>query len=106
MQTYPEDNTGKVFRGRAYSAQEVIKYMRLLRKPGQFRCPECNGETFWVIGDEAPTGLIVLQCAAPRCHNLFKPMEIHVPQMDDAKAKELGLVVPNPNLGGSIDFDL
>ena len=109
MQTYPEDNSDKVFRAKSAreTDSETLRHLRMLRDPGQFKCPECNGETFYIIADQAPTGLMVIQCTAPRCGRLTKPLEIHVPQMDDSKAKALGLHIPDRHgPSGTIDFDL
>lgn len=93
-----QDHTGMVFR--AVTGKIDRRLMDLFKNPAAHHCPNCNRpDRFRVIADQEETGLMMLGC---ECGHWTKPFEVRMPQMDDRKARALGLYVP----GRMIEIDL
>jgi transposase len=97
-----QDHTGMVFKHVLKRDKRRPRELYLFKNPRLAPCPECGEEKLWVIADDADTGLMVIQC--PKCKAMSRPIECRVPQMDDHKARELGIWVPR--LSFEMDIDL
>lgn len=97
------DNTGKVFQGRPEPRRKyrMQEFERQFRNPKQLMCPECSGGQWIIVADDHPLsqGLMMMYCRD--CKAVIPPVEMRKPQMDDHRAKELGLYIPD-----AIEMDL
>jgi hypothetical protein len=101
----PGDNTGVVF-GTVQGKSSEKEVARLLKtyfdQPAVLRCGNCNGTEFWIYLDQGkPTGMCLFQCKNPNCKKGCPPLELHMPQMNDMVAGNLGIYVPPPWLSSA-----
>lgn len=103
------DRTGQPFRLVPHSAQEIKADLKLFRDPGAFGCPSCGAlAEFKLLFDRAPGDSNIVMLGCNRCDKWMRAVEMRVPQMDDTRAKSLGLWLPNsyqPSVEFEIDFD-
>lgn len=96
-----QDHTGMSFRHVPGQAKRAP--WELFRNPAPVVC-ECGSETWRIVADNDPkSGLMLIQC--PKCQRYSRPWEARIPQMDDHRAKALGLWVPRMYIEQDIDVE-
>lgn len=103
------DRTGQAFRLVPHSRAEIKADLKLFRDPGAYGCPCCGALTeFKILADMAPGDSNIVMIGCHRCNTWLRAMELRVPQMDDSRAKSLGIWLPNtyqPSVEFDVDFD-
>jgi len=85
------DRTGEQYQTRVGSGLEPE--LKIMRNPAVLTCEKCGGEEFYVVADQHPeSSLIVLRCRQGKHYS--RVFSLMVPQMDDYRARALGLWVP------------
>src|SRR4051794_11878119 len=90
------DNTGTTFQGAPRNARDGQRMIQsLMVKPEKLQCPKCWGDKGVIIADaHPPTGLMAFVCAGRGCGATTPPIGAHNPQMQNATARKLGLILP------------
>jgi hypothetical protein len=103
------DRTGQAFRLIPHAREEITSDLKLFREPGAFGCPSCGALAEWkVLHDRAPSDNNIVMLGCNRCNKWLRAMELRVPQMDNTRAKNLGLWLPNnyqPSFEMEIELD-
>ncbi len=103
------DRTGQGFKLIPHTRAEIESDLRLFRDPGAFSCLNCGAVAeFKVMCDRAPGDNNIMMLGCNRCDTWMRAVAWIVPQMDDSRAKQLGIWVPNtyqPSVEFEVDFD-
>lgn len=77
-----------------------------MRNPKFVECPGCGSTNrFRLIADDHPEGDAMVQFVCDKCKTLWPVLQMHIPNMNDAIANKLGLVIPEVIIGGDDDED-
>jgi hypothetical protein len=103
------DRTGQAFRLIPHNKAEIDADLKLFRDPGAFGCPSCGALTeFKILFDRAPGDSNLVMIGCHRCDKWMRAVEMRVPQIDNSRAKSLGIWVPGtyqPSFEMEIDLD-
>ncbi len=103
------DRTGQAFKLIPHSKSEIKADLKLFREPGAFGCPSCGTLAEWkILYDRHPGDSNIIMLGCNRCDKWMRAMAVQIPQMDDTRAKQLGIWVPGtyqPTIEIEVDFD-
>ena len=86
--------------------EEIRRDLKLFKDPQRFHCPACGKPNqFRLLVDGAPgdSNIVMIGCM---CGIWMRAVELRVPQMNDERAKQLGLYVPrSPGVEFEIELE-
>jgi hypothetical protein len=94
-----QDRTGMLLQSRPKNERDVrgnpkFDLSVLARKAVDLDCINCNGKDFRIFVDSHPQGHGACQFQCVRCKFISPVFQLKVPDMNDFRAKRMGLVVP------------